>query len=93
MSDDAVRGSHGLVEALEDGAWRTIELPQAGSNWTTLWGVSVSDNTPWAVGNFLDAASGAYRTVILGGGEDGFHVDNGRQPFIERHVVQGNSDQ
>jgi hypothetical protein len=43
------------VEHFENGSWVVEDIPSsAGSNWTSLWGVTVADGTAWEVGTFVD---------------------------------------
>jgi hypothetical protein len=52
----------------------------AGSIFTSLWGVTESQDTVWAVGTFEDVASGNNEPLILRGDGGSFSVVNGPNP-------------
>lgn len=81
QTDDAVAGSRPLIERFVDGAFTNVSLPaSAGSIFTSLWGVTESDDTVWAVGTFEDVASGNNEPLILRGDGGKFSVVNGPNP-------------
>jgi hypothetical protein len=87
--DDPVNGGRPLVEEYHDGTWKTVSLPRAGSNWTSLWGVTAHDDAVWAVGTFVDPASGNNETLVLRGGDGGWHVVNAPNPGSGSNILGG----
>jgi hypothetical protein len=80
-TDDAVAGARPLVERLDGTTFQNVALPaSAGSIFTSLFGVTVSDDTVWAAGTFEDVASGNEEPLILRGDGGVFHVVNGPTP-------------
>ena len=77
------------MEQFKDAAWTTVDLPAAGSIFTSLWGVAVSDHTVWAVGTFQDVASGDNKTLILRGDEDRWRAVNGPNPGSGDNILGG----
>jgi hypothetical protein len=89
-TDDPVQGARPLVERFDDGAWRTVDLPHAaGSRWTDLFGVTAADGTVWAVGTFVDPASGNNETLILRGEDDEWTVSHGPNPGSGSNILGG----
>ena len=89
QTTDVVNGARPLVEELEHGTWRNVDLPAAGSNFTDLWGVTLSGTAATVVGTFLDGASGNNETLILRGDAKGFTVVNGPNPGSGSNILAG----
>ena len=88
-TDDPVKGGRALVERWDEGTWKTVDLPTAGSTFTSLWGVAAAGDQVWAVGTYWDTAFGDNVTLNLHGGEDGWRVDSGPNPGTGANVLGG----
>jgi hypothetical protein len=88
-TDDAVQGALPLVEQYRVGAWTPVSLPQAGSRFTSLWAVTVSEDKAWAAGTYFDPSSGTNKTLILSGDEGGWAVANAPSPGAGDNVLGG----
>jgi hypothetical protein len=89
---DAAFEDRALVEAWDGTKWSLVTVPQpgpfvnvavpasAGSIFTSLWAVTESQGTVWAVGTFEDVVSTNNEPLILRGNGDKFTVVNGPTP-------------
>jgi len=88
-SDDEFSGAHPLVERFSAGSWSILNLPEAGSIWTNLRGIAAGADSVWAVGTFLDPASGNQQTLTLRGDSSIWTVVNGPNPGSGNNVLGG----
>jgi len=77
------------VETLSGGAWSVASLPKAGSAWTNLWGVAVTNNAAWVVGTFNDPVSGSQKSLILRGQGSAWTVSNGPDSGSGDNILGG----
>jgi Phosphoesterase family len=87
---DSPAGGRPLIETYQDGAWQTASLPaSAGSIWTSLWGITVSGGTAWAVGTYVDPKTDNNNTLILSGTNGTWTVDSGPEPGSGSNILGG----
>jgi hypothetical protein len=80
-TDDTVAGARPLIQRLSNGSFVNVSVPSsAGSIFTSLWGVTETHGTVWAVGTFEDVASGNNQPLVLRGDGTSFNVVNGPTP-------------
>ena len=79
---DATNGGNPLAEHISarDAQITSGSVPATGSRWSTLWGVAAEGGVASPVGTFVDARSGANRTLVLAGKQTGFHIVNAPSP-------------
>jgi hypothetical protein len=63
--------------------------PPAGSIWTNLWGISVAGDEVWAVGTFLDPATGNQDSLVLRGQGSTWTVSNAPNPGSGSNLLAG----
>jgi hypothetical protein len=88
---DATAGGHPLVEHLAefDSTPDIVQLPSAGSIWTTLWGVAASDGLAWPVGTFVNLATDNNVRLVLRGDNGRFSVVNAPNPGSKTNILSG----
>jgi Phosphoesterase family len=80
-TDDQTAGARPLIQRFDGGAFVNVPVPaSAGSIFTSLWAVTETHDTVWAVGTFEDVASGNNQPLILRGDGGTFSVVNGPNP-------------
>jgi hypothetical protein len=78
---DTVKGARPLIEHFADGAWHDVPVPaSAGTIWTELWALAVSDGKVWAGGVFTNLTTDNTENLILRGDSRGFNVVNVPHP-------------
>jgi hypothetical protein len=91
-ADSPNQGGQPLIEFYQGGSWQAANLPKVpdGSNWTNLWGVTVSGTTAWAVGTYLDPATDNNNALILrSGGGSNWTIDPGPNPGSGSNILGG----
>jgi hypothetical protein len=90
-TEDPVSGARPLVERFANGHWSLESVPAtAGSLFSDLWGVTVTNNNVWAVGAFVDPTTDASQTLILRRQGNGiWHVVNGPNPGPGDNILGG----
>ncbi|HEX4256752.1 MAG TPA: hypothetical protein VH089_16790, partial [Streptosporangiaceae bacterium] len=90
-ADSPAGGGQPLIEQEQHGTWTTAQLPAApaGSNWTNLWGITVSGGTAWAVGTYLDPKTDANQSLILRGDGSTWTIDPGPDPGTSSDILGG----
>lgn len=90
-ADSPARGGQPLIEQDQHGTWTAARLPAApaGSNWTNLWGITVSGGTAWAVGTYVDPKTDANQNLILRGDGSTWTIDPGPQPGTSSDILGG----
>jgi hypothetical protein len=88
--DSAAGGGRPLVEHYQGGTWRVVPLPAAAEQkWTDLYGVTVSGNTVWADGTYLNLHTQNNEALILRGVGNTWSVDHGPQPGTGSNILGG----
>lgn len=89
-ADNTADGGQPLVEAYVNGTWHraSIRFPH-GSRWSVLTGVAVVNGTAYAVGDYLDKATGNNVALLLSGTGANWAVAATPEPGSGTNVLGG----
>jgi hypothetical protein len=86
---DPNAGGRPLVEQLTLGGPAVTNLPSAGSNWATLWGVAGAGNSLFPVGTFVNLTTDNNANLVLAGQSGKVHVVNAPNPGSGTNLIGG----
>jgi len=88
-SDDPVRGARPFIETTNGNGWQVADLSRAGTDFTSLWGAASSGKNAWAVGTYVDPATGNNETLVLRGRGVKWKVVNAPDPGSGSNILGG----
>ena len=87
---DSTSGGRPYVAYYSNGSWQPVSLPSTvGSVWTTLWGVTVSGDTAWAAGSYVDPTTDNNVALALSGRGVNWAVAVVAEPGSGSNIIGG----
>jgi hypothetical protein len=85
-----ISGGQPLIEHQQAGVWTVPSIPlPSNQNWTNLWGVTVDNQTVYAVGTYVDNTTDNNNSLIYKGVGNTWTIDQGPNPGTGSNILGG----